>query len=162
MLTTEKLFRGDTEFALMEKVRNAEVTPPSKFNRRVPETLDAIVMKALARDAADRYQTAAELSQALLQLLDGYRFTVAEFREFLRSMFRQDYQQEVEELEACRTAPAAGTEDLSQQTPVEIPMEAEPPSDEELAAAKQPKPAAEPPKAAAGGFWAKLKGKLKG
>ena len=40
MLTTEKLFRGDTEFALMEKVRKAEVPPPSKFNRRVPEALD--------------------------------------------------------------------------------------------------------------------------
>jgi len=35
MLTTEKLFRGDTEFALMEKVRKAEVPPPSNFNRRV-------------------------------------------------------------------------------------------------------------------------------
>ena len=40
MLTTEKLFRGDTEFALMEKVRKADVPPPSKFNRRVPEALD--------------------------------------------------------------------------------------------------------------------------
>jgi len=45
MLTTEKLFRGDTEFALMEKVRKAEVPPPSKFNRRVPAELDAIVAR---------------------------------------------------------------------------------------------------------------------
>ena len=45
MLTTEKLFRGDTEFALMEKVRKAEVPPPSKFNRRVPEALDRIVLQ---------------------------------------------------------------------------------------------------------------------
>ncbi len=42
MLTTEKLFRGDTEFALMEKVRKAEVPPPSQFNRRVTPELDAI------------------------------------------------------------------------------------------------------------------------
>jgi eukaryotic-like serine/threonine-protein kinase len=162
MLTTEKLFRGDTEFALMEKVRNADVTPPSKFNRRVPEALDAIVMKALARDAADRYQTAAELSQALLQLLDGYRFTVAEFREFLRGMFRHDYQQEVEEIQACRSAPSAGFEDPTLQTPAEIPMEAELPSDEEIAAARQPRaPTGAEAPAKPGGFWAKLKGKLK-
>jgi hypothetical protein len=57
MLTTEKLFRGDTEFALMEKVRKAEVPPPSKFNRRVPPELDAVCARALARDVADRYQT---------------------------------------------------------------------------------------------------------
>src|SRR5438128_1132218 len=42
MLTTEKLFRGDTEFALMERVRKAEVSPPSKFNRRCPPELDAV------------------------------------------------------------------------------------------------------------------------
>src|SRR5207237_9077532 len=32
MLTTEKLFRGDTEFALMERVSNAEASPASKSN----------------------------------------------------------------------------------------------------------------------------------
>ena len=50
MLTTEKLFRGDTEFALMEKVRKAEVPPPSNFNRLVTPELDRVVFKALARD----------------------------------------------------------------------------------------------------------------
>jgi len=160
MLTTEKLFRGDTEFALMEKVRNAEVTPPSKFNRRVPEALDAIVMRALARDAADRYQSAAELAADLLKLLEGYRFTIAELREFVRGMFRQDYQQEVDEIHACRTAPGAGAEDLASQTPLEIPMEAELPSEEERAAARAPKTAPDaPPKV--GGFWSKLRSKLK-
>ena len=65
MLTTEKLFRGDTEFALMEKVRKAEVPPPSNFNRRVTPELDAISLKALARDVADRYQSAAQLAADL-------------------------------------------------------------------------------------------------
>lgn len=69
MLTTEKLFRGDTEFALMEKVRKADVPPPSKFNRRVNEKLDAIVLRALARDVGNRYQSAAELLADLNELL---------------------------------------------------------------------------------------------
>ena len=42
MLTTEKLFRGDTEFALMEKVRKAEVPAPSEFNRRVTAELERL------------------------------------------------------------------------------------------------------------------------
>jgi serine/threonine protein kinase len=104
MLTTEKLFRGDTEFALMEKVRKAEVSPPSKFNRRVPETLDRIVLKALARDLPDRYQTAVELADELNQFIAQYRFQPSEMQEFVRTLFRGDYQKEAEEIDACRQA----------------------------------------------------------
>src|SRR5215470_3164117 len=108
MLTTEKLFRGDTEFALMEKVRKAEISPPSKFNRRVPAELDAIVARALARDVADRYQTAEAFAQDLDQLLVGYRFDPNELRELVRSLFRSDFAKEEEEMRACRTSIAPG------------------------------------------------------
>ena len=91
MLTTEKLFRGDTEFALMEKVRKAEVRPPSKFNRRVTEELDKIVLRALARDVDGRYQSASELGADLNRLLEGYRFDPKELRQFMRQLFRKEY-----------------------------------------------------------------------
>lgn len=97
MLTTEKLFRGDTEFALMEKVRKAEVDPPSRFNRRVPPELDAIVLRALARDVNDRYQSAAELHADLTRLLESYRFDPRELREFTRKEFRREFLKEEEE-----------------------------------------------------------------
>ncbi len=104
MLTTEKLFRGDTEFALMEKVRKAEVPPPSKFNRRVPEALDKIVLKALARDLPDRYQSAKELSDDLGTFMSQYRFQPSEMQEFVRGLFRADFAKESTEIEACRRA----------------------------------------------------------
>src|SRR5262249_28078966 len=104
MLTTEKLFRGDTEFALMEKVRKAEASPPSKFNRRVPRELDAICARALARDVIDRYQTALELAEDLNQLLIGYRFDPSELRELIRSLFRSDFAKEEEDMAAARTS----------------------------------------------------------
>jgi serine/threonine protein kinase len=111
MLTTEKLFRGDTEFALMEKVRKAEVPPPSKFNRRVPEALDKIVMKALARDLPDRYQSARELGDDLVAFTAQYRFKPEEMQEFMRNLFRQDYQKEAEEVTACHAATLSGDQD---------------------------------------------------
>ena len=97
MLTTEKLFRGDTEFALMERVRKAEVPPPSTFNRRVTPEIDAIVARALARDVADRYQSAAHLAADLDALIAGYRFDPKELRQFMRQLFRKEYAQELEE-----------------------------------------------------------------
>ena len=107
MLTTEKLFRGDTEFALMERVRKAEVTPPSKFNRRVSPELDRIVMKALARDVSQRYQESAELHSDLKAVLDGYRFDIRELRDFMRKEFQREYTKDLEETaEASQSIPA--------------------------------------------------------
>src|SRR5690606_6123473 len=104
MLTTEKLFRGDTEFALMEKVRKAEVPPPSNFNRRVTPELDAITLKALARDVADRYQSAAQLAADLDALIAGYRFDPKELRQFMRQLFRKEYAKELEDTETSLEA----------------------------------------------------------
>jgi len=114
MLTTEKLFRGDTEFALMEKVRKAEVPPPSNFNRRVTPELDQIVLRALARDVADRYQTAAQLAADLDALIAGYRFDPKELRQLMRQLFRKEYAKEQEETQMSLEAVPGG---LSMSTP---------------------------------------------
>ena len=108
MLTTEKLFRGDTEFALMEKVRKAEVPPPSNFNRRVTPKLDAIVQRALARDVADRFQSAAALAAELDALIAGYRFDPKELRQLMRQLFRKEYAKEMEDV--APVEPRVGTD----------------------------------------------------
>ena len=41
-LTGERLFREESEFALMEKVRGAEIRPPSAYDKRVPPEVDRI------------------------------------------------------------------------------------------------------------------------
>lgn len=108
MLTTEKLFRGDTEFALMEKVRKADVQPPSRFNRRVNDKLDQIVLRALARDVSDRYQSAAELRDALDTLLEGYRFDPKELRQLMQQLFRKEHAREQAEISlALKSTPAS-------------------------------------------------------
>ncbi|MDX2091978.1 MAG: serine/threonine-protein kinase [Kofleriaceae bacterium] len=116
MLTTEKLFRGDTEFALMEKVRKAEVPPPSNFNRRVTPELDAIVLRALARDVDDRYQTAAQLAADLDALIAGYRFDPKELRQLMRQLFRKEYAKEQEETQLSLDTLAGGLS-MSMGTP---------------------------------------------
>jgi len=105
MLTTEKLFRADSEFDLMEKVRSADVVRPSKFNRRVKSNLDTIVLKALAREPVDRYQTCEEFADALEELLVSYGFQPEELRDFVRQMFSSEYALEKSETQACLTAP---------------------------------------------------------
>jgi serine/threonine protein kinase len=104
MLTTEKLFRGDSEFDLMEKVRSAAVTPPSRYNRRVKADLDAIVLRALAREPMDRFQTCEEFADALEDLLVSYEFHPEELRNFVRQLFPSEYVLEKKEIEHCLAA----------------------------------------------------------
>ena len=65
MLAGERLFTGPSELAVLEKVRSAEVRPPSERNPAVPPALDDVVLRALAREAGDRYSWASELRDAL-------------------------------------------------------------------------------------------------
>jgi serine/threonine protein kinase len=165
MLTSEKLFRGDTEFALMEKVRKAEVPPPSAFNRRVPGALDAIVAKALQRDVGDRYQSAAELADALGAVLDGYGFKAAELRQFMRRLFRAEYAQELEIMEQARSslpmderlrvAEAAASAAAAAAVGAEAPLPSAAPLPSPLPEGVTPVPDLR------GGLWSRLKRRFK-
>ena len=72
LLTGERLFRGDTDINILEKVRVAEVAPPSRTNPEVPQNLDAVVLKALAREPDDRYANASDLLRDLDSVLYSY------------------------------------------------------------------------------------------
>ena len=72
LLTGERLFRGDTDITVLEKVRSAEVLPPSRMNPEVPTNLDAVVLKALAKDPDARYANASDLLRDLDSVLYSY------------------------------------------------------------------------------------------
>src|SRR5437773_4062107 len=65
MLTNRKLFTGDNEISILDQVREAKVDPPSKFNEDVTPEVDRIVLKALAKEPSDRFQSAAEMARDL-------------------------------------------------------------------------------------------------
>jgi len=59
-------FVADTDLATAVLRLSSEPPRPRQIRPGVPRSLEAIVMKALARDADDRYATAADLRSALL------------------------------------------------------------------------------------------------
>jgi serine/threonine protein kinase len=101
MLACERLFKDESEFVLMEKVRRADVRPPSAFNKRVPPPLDAIVSRALQREPEARYPDSEAMAHDLERLLEGYRFTRDELGEFVRGLFPNDYREAVESEQIC-------------------------------------------------------------
>jgi len=68
-LTLRRLFKSDTEVETLLRVRRARVPRPRLIQPEIPLPLEKIVLKAVALKPANRFQTAAELGQALDELL---------------------------------------------------------------------------------------------
>ena len=66
MLTGNPPFAGTDVTQLLYNVSTVMPPPPSTINRAVPEMVDLVIAKALAKDPADRYQSAAEMQADLL------------------------------------------------------------------------------------------------
>jgi serine/threonine-protein kinase len=63
-LTGRRLFRADNNGELLNRLLNAPIPVPSEYVAELAP-LDPVMKKALARDPAERYQTAAELVEAI-------------------------------------------------------------------------------------------------
>jgi serine/threonine-protein kinase len=79
LLSGQRLFLGETDFQTVKKVQQAVVPPISSLNKKVPPELERIVNRTLAREPAQRYQTARELGQDLNKFLFHYGQPVSTF-----------------------------------------------------------------------------------
>jgi eukaryotic-like serine/threonine-protein kinase len=68
-------FVGDSPVSVAyQHVREAP-TPPSQVDSEITPEIDAVVLKALAKDPADRYQSAGEMKADITRLLSGQQTT---------------------------------------------------------------------------------------
>src|SRR6266498_3255271 len=72
MLTGSVPFTGDTPLEIAMKHLSAIPEPPSEKRREIPHELDSIVLRALAKDPADRYQSAEEMDADLARAARGH------------------------------------------------------------------------------------------
>ena len=101
MLTGKRLFLGKNDVETLEKIRKAEVLPPSVFNSAVPPELDRIVLKALAKDREERYQWASEFAEDLKKFSysSGKIFTRQDMMNFMSEFFADELEEETAKLE---------------------------------------------------------------
>src|SRR3954451_17836460 len=71
MLTGEVPFGGDTPVEIAMKHLSAVPPVPSDLNPKVPHDLDAIVLRALAKDPEQRYQSSEEMDADLARVARG-------------------------------------------------------------------------------------------
>ncbi|MGH2817861.1 MAG: Stk1 family PASTA domain-containing Ser/Thr kinase [Actinomycetota bacterium] len=71
MVTGQVPFTGDTPLSIAYKQVREDPKPPSMVNPDVPSGMDAITMKALAKNPDNRYSSAAEMREDLQRFLSG-------------------------------------------------------------------------------------------
>ncbi len=110
LLTGRQLFGGPSEATAMRAVLEAPIVPPSVARPGVPKELDDVVLRCLARSPAERFPTAAALSEALSALKPkrGPPVTAAVLAEWLRALFPDLYARRLELVEQARQMTADG------------------------------------------------------
>jgi serine/threonine protein kinase len=78
LLTARPLFTTRNEYETLMKVQRGEIVPPSTFNQTCPPELDAIVLRALARDPDERFLHASDMRDELHALRKQYNLQTAD------------------------------------------------------------------------------------
>src|SRR3712207_4541739 len=73
LVTGAPPFTGDSPVAVAYQHVREDPRLPSSINRAIPPELDAILLKAMSKNPANRYQSAAEMRNDLLRALAGQR-----------------------------------------------------------------------------------------
>jgi serine/threonine protein kinase len=93
LITGQRLFSGENDYKAVERVRNVDIELPSALNRQIPSSLERIVLKALAKNPRDRYQTSNDMRRALQAFLAETNQFVErdDLASFMRELFADDY-----------------------------------------------------------------------
>ncbi len=71
LITGSPPFTGDSAVAVAYQHVREDPKPPSEFDSTLPADVDAVVLKAMAKNPANRYQSADEMREDLLRAVAG-------------------------------------------------------------------------------------------
>jgi len=121
LLTGQRLFQGPHEAAVMLQIVEGNVPAPRSVNPEVPEALEAVVMRALAREVSQRFTTGREMARAIEAALGPELFDEDGITEVMGELFDEKRQKTrtllelASRAEDARVSEAAGA--LQQEEP---------------------------------------------
>jgi hypothetical protein len=110
LLTGVRPLKRDSDIVTLQAALACEIEPPSKV-AQVPENLDAVVMKALAKRVDDRYQTAQEFQLALENYLVQKKLSASSVQvaELMKTLFADRLEEEARLGQPSPSGPSSQT-----------------------------------------------------
>lgn len=92
LLAQDRLFVSNNEINTLKKIRECHIPSLRKLDPNIPQELERITNKALARDRTLRYQSAEEMAQDLQIFLNKHypEFTVRDLSQSLKTIFNDE------------------------------------------------------------------------
>ena len=152
MITHRKIFDADSEFSMLEKVRNADVEFPPNVFENIPNNFLQVVQKALEKNPDHRYQSAHDMRVDL----ENYLLTTQErlsektISNYLKHLFREEIDEEQKIL-------TEGTEILVEKLAAQEPVLTPPPREPEKISIPKKAPVAEGEKKRGVAFTSQLR-----
>lgn len=106
VLTGRRLFSGESEMSVLDAVREGRIQAPRDLDPRLPLEVNALVLKALARDPDDRFQTAGDMQREIDAILGSLKPPPAQrdLAHYMQKLFGAEAKAQPA---AVATAPAA-------------------------------------------------------
>ena len=100
LTTGKRLFKGSSEFETLKLICEREYPRPSQVRPGYPPELERIVMKALAKDKNERYQTGREMQADLEAFVRNNRIAVSNIAlsQFMQGLFQDKLESQKEAL----------------------------------------------------------------
>lgn len=91
LTTGKRLFKGQSEYETLKLICDREYPRPSSINPDYPPDLETIVMRALAKDPDQRYQSAREMQADLEAFVRRHQIAVSSLalNQFMQSLFEE-------------------------------------------------------------------------
>jgi serine/threonine-protein kinase len=104
LTTGRRLFRGENEYDTLRRIVECQYPRPRKLNPELPEELEQIIDRALARDVSARYQTARDLQADLEDFVRRHRLAVSSLSlgRFMQELFGDKLDEQKEMLQQGR------------------------------------------------------------
>lgn len=95
-LSMSRLFVGNSDLDVMLRVRDADIEDSIRKAQPLPSQLEEIVRTALSKHREERYQTAGEFYQALVDFCFQHRIQVngSHLSNFMRRLFAEEIERE--------------------------------------------------------------------
>lgn len=96
LVVGDRLFQSESDFSTLERVRKVDVPPPREINESVSPQIEAIIMKALAKDKNDRYRWASDMADDLQRYLYDSKqpFSRQDLQQYMQIHFADDIEEE--------------------------------------------------------------------